>query len=302
MAFRVQRQGSEGTRELSVHARVWMYVCVHSMCVPVCGCVCVHSMCVCVCTVCVCVCAQYVCARVWMCVCAQYVRVCVHSMCVCACVCAHSMCVDMCGRMYVCTVCACVRVCVCVCVCVCVHGDWICTADPGGAGLAEPREGLPPALRPPLPHGPGRQLEILWSCPISSFHGWRSWPHMGKFRVLALTGAELCGQSGVQCVLGGPGEDSRFFLGRKSHPDMRTLPKDQAKPFWEELPVCVWRTRRSFPPHSRRGATAEVCWRGVAIRNSEVEPTWQRCLWKSQKFPSLFLPPRVGEGSGQSAW
>ena len=52
------------------------------------------------------------------------------------CVRVHSVCMYVCAQY------------TCVCVCVCAHGDWICKADPGGAGLAEPGEGLLPTAWP----------------------------------------------------------------------------------------------------------------------------------------------------------
>lgn len=62
----------------------------------------------------------------------------------------------------------------------------------------------------------------------------------------------------------------------KESPDVRTLPKDQAKPSGKSCPFVSGEQGAPVPPHSRHWPTAEVGWRGgMAIRNSEVEPTWQ---------------------------
>ena len=126
-----------------------------------------------------------------------------------------------------------------------------------------------------LPCGPGRQSEPLWSCPVSSFHGWRSWPPMGKFGSSAQWGRAVWAVRRPAC----PGRSWGVFkvlFGEKESPDVRTLPKDQAKPSGKSCPFVSGEQGAPVPPHSRHWPTADVGWRGgMAIRNSEVEPTWQ---------------------------
>lgn len=77
----------------------------------------------------------------------------------------------------------------------------------------------------------------------------------------------------VRCPVcsGGVGEYTRFFPGRKGHPDVRTLPRDQAKPFWGELSICVWRTRGSLPSAQQAwgdGRRSGLAWRSGTVRSS----------------------------------
>jgi len=110
---------------LCVRARLCVWACWASLCIPVrrCVCVCLPTsppnppppvclavLCVCMCVcVCLCVCAcPFMCARVYLCVCVR-VR---------ACACARARARVRVRVFAFACVCACARVCVCVCVCV----------------------------------------------------------------------------------------------------------------------------------------------------------------------------------------
>lgn len=177
-------------------------------------------------------------------------------------VCAHSMC--MCVQQYV-----------CVCVCACMETGSVKQTQEELGWLSLGRGSCLPS-GPPLPRGPGRQSEPLWSCPVSSFHGWRSWPPMGKFGSSAHWGRDVWAVRCPAC----PGRSWGVFkvlFGEKESPDVRTLPQDQAKPSGKSCPFVSGEQGAPVPPHGRHWPTAEVGWRGgMAIRNSEVEPTWQR--------------------------
>ena len=71
-----------------------------------------------------------------------------------------------------------------MCVCVCVRGDLIYKADPGGAGLAEPGEGLMAVHRPPgrplVSEAPrGDRLGFFALVPSSHFTDGEAGPRQG---------------------------------------------------------------------------------------------------------------------------
>ena len=177
------------------------------------------------------------------------------------------LCVPVCGCMCVCTQ--------YVCVCVCMETGSVKQTQEELGWLSPGRGSCLPS-GPLLLHGPGRQSETLWSCPVSSFHGWRSWPPIGKFGSSAHWGRAVWAVRCPACP-GGSWGVFKILFGEKESPDMRTLPKDQAKPSGKSCLFVSGEQGAPFPPHGRHGPTAEeVGWCGMAIRSSEVEPTWQR--------------------------